>query len=83
MKNLFLVLCLIFLSNISVVNAEFKFDGFSAKITSLNSADEWPRQWVLKRVAFLNTMSVATKEATFSRGPASSGKETMPVVVDF
>jgi hypothetical protein len=26
MKNLFLVLCLIFLSNISVVHAEFKFD---------------------------------------------------------
>ena len=26
MKNLFLVVCLMFLSNISVVNAEFKLD---------------------------------------------------------
>lgn len=63
-------------------NAEFKFDGYNAVITTLNSADEWPRQWVLKRVEFKNLAGGENKQVTFNRGPASV-PEDRPIVIEF
>jgi|GEM_PF-4723241 len=51
-------------------NAEYSFDGFNAVVTFSNSADEWPRQWILKRVEFKNAAG-ENKSANFSRAPAS------------
>lgn len=64
-------------------NAEFKFDGFSAVISTFNSADEWPRQWILKRVEFKPAdANVSTKQVEFTRGPASV-TEDAPIVIEF
>lgn len=64
-------------------NAEYKFDGFSSTIAFSNSADEWPQQWVLKRVEFKN-QSGANKTAEFNRSPASVGDNfEKPIVLEF
>ena len=63
-------------------NAEFKFDGYNAVITTLNSADEWPRQWVLKRVEFKNLTGGENKLVNFNRAPASA-TDDRPIVIEF
>ena len=60
-------------------NAEFKFDGYNATVTLQNSADEWPRQWVLKQVEFKG--AGASKQVSFDRAPASAGSQ--PIVFEF
>ncbi len=66
-------------------NAEYNFDGFKATISFANSADEWPRQWVLKRVEFKNTAGGLHKAVDFNRAPASANDEPAdaPIVLEF
>ena len=73
--------------NEKVRNAEFNFDGFKAIMTFNNSADEWPQQWVLKRVEFKNAEGT-TKFADFGRSPASynaspDASNDQPIVLEF
>lgn len=65
-------------------NAEYSFDGFSAVISFKNSADEWPHQWILKRVEFKNPTGTS-KSAEFGRSPAAVSDEESerPIVLDF
>ena len=64
-------------------NAEFKYEGFTAVIKTFNSADEWPRQWILKRVEFKPAdNNLNTKQVEFSREPASVAEEP-PIVIEF
>lgn len=65
-------------------NAEYSFEGFNAVITLSNSADEWPRQWVLKRVEFKNTEG-KNKSADFNRFPAAIDEvpSDKPIVLEF
>lgn len=65
-------------------NAEYNFDGFNAIVTFSNSADEWPRQWVLKRVEFKN-IEGKNKSADFNRSPASAfdSPTEKPIVLEF
>lgn len=65
-------------------NAEYSFDGFNAIISFSNSADEWPRQWVLKRVEFKN-IEGKNKSADFNRSPASAydSLAEKPIVLEF
>lgn len=63
-------------------NAEFVFDGFSAKVSFTNSADEWPRQWTLKSVQFKDA-SGNYKSASFERKVASENRSERPVVLEF
>ncbi|MEQ1723349.1 MAG: hypothetical protein ABL930_09250 [Pseudobdellovibrio sp.] len=60
-------------------NAEFSYDGFNAVVSFTHSADEWPRQWVLKRVEFKGAEG-ADKAADFGRSPASVEQ---PIVLEF
>ena len=61
-------------------NAEFTFAGFHAVVSFKNSADEWPMQWVLKRVEFKNTTG-ESKAVSFNRAPASFSEP--PIVLEF
>lgn len=61
-------------------NAEFSFDGFKAMVSFSHSADEWPRQWVLKRVEF-KAAAGENKSASFGRSPASADES--PIVLEF
>lgn len=63
-------------------NAEFSFNGFAAKIEFRNSADTWPKIWILKSVHFRDTAG-KRKTATFDRYIASEAKETRPIVLEF
>lgn len=63
-------------------NAEFTFDGYKAVVTFANSADEWPRQWILKRVEFKN-VNGENKSASFNRSPASVTEGEQPIVLEF
>lgn len=63
-------------------NAEFSFDGYKAVVTFANSADEWPRQWVLKRVEFKNSNG-ENKSASFNRSPASVDEGEQPIILEF
>ena len=65
-------------------DAEYNFDGFNGVVTFKNSSDEWPRQWVLKRVEFKNSQG-ENKAADFNRAPASAGGESAdkPIVLEF
>ena len=63
-------------------NAEFTFDGYKAVVTFANSADEWPRQWILKRVEFKNANG-ENKSASFNRSPASVTEGEQPIVLEF
>lgn len=65
-------------------NAEFSYDGFNAVVSFVNSADEWPHQWVLKRVEFQNP-SGKNKSADFNRSPASFNENSAdrPIVLEF
>lgn len=64
-------------------DAEYNFDGFNGVVSFKNSSDEWPRQWILKRVEFLNAAG-ENKSAEFKRGPASTGESaTRPIVLEF
>ena len=63
-------------------NAEFTFDGYKAVVTFANSADEWPRQWILKRVEFKNATG-ENKSASFNRSPASVSEGEQPIVLEF
>ncbi len=38
-------------------NAEFHFDGFNSRFTFKNTAEDWPRTWVLKTVQFVSDTS--------------------------
>ncbi len=42
-------------------NAEFRFDGFTSRFEFNNSADEWPRTWVLKTVEFKSDRKSGTE----------------------
>ncbi len=61
-------------------NAEFSFDGFTAVISFSHSGDEWPKQWILKRVEFKN-LEGHNKSADFNRAPASENER--PIVLEF
>lgn len=63
-------------------NAEFSFDGSKTVITFINSADEWPKQWILKRVEFKSATG-ENKSAVFNRSPASVGEGEAPIVLEF
>lgn len=64
-------------------DAEYSFDGFNAVISFKNSSDEWPRQWVLKRIEFKNLQG-ENKSADFNRSPASvDDKAEQPIVLEF
>ncbi len=64
-------------------DAEYNFDGFNGVVSFKNSSDEWPRQWVLKRVEFKNTTG-ETKSAEFTRAPASAeATDDKPIVLEF
>lgn len=65
-------------------DAEYSFDGFNSVISFKNSSDEWPHQWVLKRVEFKNIQG-ENKSADFIRSPASvnTGSEDQPIVLEF
>ena len=63
-------------------NAEFTFDGYKAVVTFANAADEWPRQWILKRVEFKNANG-ENKSASFNRSPASVTEGEQPIVLEF
>lgn len=60
-------------------NAEFSFNGYTAKIELKHAPDEWPTVWVLKAVQFKNA-SGQNKTATFDRKIASDSR---PVVIEF
>lgn len=60
-------------------NAEFSFNGFTAKIELKHAPDEWPTVWVLKAVQFKNAAG-ENKTATFDRKIASDSR---PVVIEF
>ncbi len=65
-------------------DAEYTFDGFNGVVTFKNSSDEWPRQWILKRVEFKNLQG-ENKAAEFNRAPASAGDAPAekPIVLEF
>lgn len=63
-------------------NAEFTFNGYSAKIELKNAPDTWPKIWVLKIIQFKNTDG-KTKTANFERKIASENKEDRLVVIEF
>ncbi len=65
-------------------DTEFTFDGFNAVVSFKNSSDEWPRQWVLKRVEFINPQG-ESKSADFGRSPASvdDAAGERPIVLEF
>lgn len=63
-------------------NAEYTFDGYKAVVTFANAADEWPRQWILKRVEFKN-INGENKSASFNRSPASVTEGEQPIVLEF
>jgi hypothetical protein len=63
-------------------NAQFKFEGFSAQVEFKNSADIWPRQWVLTRVQFKNSFG-NNKSVYFQRSLASEDETERPVVLNF
>ena len=64
-------------------NADFHYEGFTATVAFTNSADEWPKQWVLKRVEFKTTTGAENKTATFNRLPASEESADRPIVLEF
>lgn len=63
-------------------NAVYSFEGYPAKFEFKNSADEWPRQWVLKSVQFKSSTG-ELKSAHFDRSIASERKSSRPVVLEF
>ena len=74
--------------NEKVRNAEFNFEGYNVGITFTNSADEWPQQWILKRVEFKN-INGNSKFAEFGRSPASlyntsyEAADDQPIILEF
>ena len=64
-------------------NSVYQFEGHKPVITMQNSADEWPRTWVLRKVAFKNATGNDTKQAQFGRSPASADTSTQPIVLEF
>ncbi|MGZ3690816.1 MAG: hypothetical protein ACXVAX_04905 [Pseudobdellovibrio sp.] len=62
-------------------NAEYKFEGYNSTLTLKNSADEWPHQWVLKRIEF-KAAAGENKQVSFDRSPASVNEEA-PIVLEF
>ncbi len=62
-------------------NAEFKFDGYTAKIEFKNASDEWPKQWILKNVYFKD-LAGNQKSAHFDR-KITSDKSSRPIVLEF
>ncbi len=63
-------------------NAQFKFEGFTAQLEFKNSADIWPRQWVLTHVQFKNSFG-SNKSIRFQRALASEEETERPVVLNF
>ncbi len=61
-------------------NGEFTFIGYHAAITFNHSGDDWPMQWVLKRVEFKSTEG-ENKSVPFGRMPASINEQ--PIVLEF
>lgn len=63
-------------------NADYSFAGFNTKIEFANSADEWPRQWVLIKVQFYSSEG-KNKLIQFGRSIASTSENDRPVVLEF
>jgi hypothetical protein len=61
-------------------NADFSYAGFTAQLTFDHTAEEWPRQWVLKNVLFKHHSGGENQSAAFSRAPAS---HDTPIVLEF
>lgn len=64
-------------------NADYHYSGYAATMSFTNSADEWPRTWVLRTVEFKNNNGGENKTASFSRAPASVDTSEKPIVLEF
>jgi hypothetical protein len=63
-------------------NAQFVFDGYSAKIEFKNSADEWPKEWILTKVQFKNSFG-NDKSIYFEKVLAADHSGEHPVILNF
>ncbi len=63
-------------------NAEFHFQGYSAKIEFANTTDQWPRQWILRKMQFKNSTG-KIKTAAFDRFAAEIQSSDQPIVLEF
>lgn len=63
-------------------NAEYKFDGFSARVEFKNAADEWPREWILTRVLFKNSFG-NDKLVLFDGAIAADHSGPHPIILNF
>ena len=63
-------------------NMVYQFDGHKSVMTLINSADEWPHTWVLRKVEFRNASGSDSKQAQFGRSPASADS-AQPIVLEF
>ncbi len=63
-------------------NAEYKFEGFTAKVEFKNAADEWPRDWVLTKVLFKNSFG-NDKSIFFDKVLAADHSGEHPLILNF
>ncbi len=63
-------------------NTVYQFEGHKSVMTLVNSADEWPHTWVLRKVEFRNATGSDSKQAQFGRSPASADS-AQPIVLEF
>lgn len=63
-------------------NSNYSFSGYNTQLEFANSADEWPRQWVLIKVQFFSSEG-KNKLIQFGRSIASDGESDRPVVLEF
>lgn len=63
-------------------NSQYSFVGFNSQLEFSNSADEWPRQWVLIKVQFISSEG-KNKLIQFGRSIASENESDRPVVLEF
>lgn len=66
-------------------NAEFHFQGMNSSFTFNNSADVWPRTWILKSMSFKSDSGnnkVVQFETTFAK-KQSADLDQHPVVLEF
>ncbi len=64
-------------------NMVYQFEGHKSVMTLVNSADEWPHTWVLRKVEFRNASGSDSKQAQFVRSPASAEDSAKPIVLEF
>lgn len=63
-------------------NAEFRFNGYAARLEFSHAAEEWPKQWVLQKVQF-KTNSGHTKTASFERLTKTNKTNDRLIVLEF